>query len=514
MDESLITALYFENMNDCYCKNYIIFKDADNNISACICDKFSKQYIRKKYGKNIKFYKIHKTSIIRILEKSFADLNTYRAHNYLSQISDCASAITINYKKMVVGFGIIFVGSVCLLINLFNVLNNTIYLMQNILKIFLFKRSVANELVSSPIKYNGALPIYTIFVPLYKEASSLQSIINAIDALDYPKDKLDVKFITEADDAETNKTLSTLCIPYYIQLVKVPYSMPRTKPKAMNYAVPYIKGAYLCVFDAEDVPDPQQLMKALQGFASMPEEYACMQARLGFYNGNSNILTKFFAIEYSLWFEYLLNGLSLYDLPLTLGGTSNHFKIAALKDVGYWDAYNVTEDADLGIRLYAKGYKVHIIDSDTLEEAPSDLINWLSQRTRWIKGFIQTFYVFLKNQKHYRHLGLKKIISIYIFVGFSSYSFICMPWLVMVFLFKMNQYIYYLWFANTVISLTYMYSSVWYISNKKKSIVIDYVIIIFWPLYFTLHTIAAYMAIIEIFRTPFRWNKTKHGEND
>ena len=188
-----------------------------------------------------------------------------------------------------------------------------------------------------------------------------------------------------------NKALSIVDLPKYIHVIKVPVSFPRTKPKAMNYAISYVKGEYLCVYDAEDRPDSDQLLKALQAFKELSQEYACVQARLNFYNPNENMLTSFFSIEYSLWFEYLLKGLNLYELPITLGGTSNHFKVSALEKIGYWDAYNVTEDADLGIRLYSNGYKVHIIDSETLEEAPIGLFNWLAQRTRWIKGFIVFF---------------------------------------------------------------------------------------------------------------------------
>ena len=138
-----------------------------------------------------------------------------------------------------------------------------------------------------------------------------------------------------------------------------------------------------------------------------------------------------FSIEYSIWFEYLLRGLSLFDLPLTLGGTSNHFKVDKLREVGLWDAYNVTEDADLGIRLYLKGYKVSMIDSTTLEEAPNNISDWIGQRARWIKGFIQTIYVFIQAKKDYTKLGLLKIAAVYIFVRLSTYSFFFLPWLIL-----------------------------------------------------------------------------------
>ena len=516
IDQSIfkITAINFENINDYYRKGYVIFYNAYHKLSCAVIRSSTILHIKKKYRDEIKFYFITEKDLLLILEQSFSQLNTQKSQNYLSKISTICNAKTVDYKKMITGFLSLFVLNLLFFSNLFHFINIVVYLVQNILKALLFKRSIKKDIQKINLvskKYKGKIPIYTIFIPLYKEIRKLKSIVKAIDSLDYPKSKLDVKFIIEADDKAMYKALSIMELPKYIHVIKVPVSMPRTKPKAMNYAISYVKGEYLCVYDAEDRPDPDQLVKALQAFKELPKEYACVQARLNFYNPNENILTRFFSIEYSLWFEYLLKGLNLYDLPITLGGTSNHFKVSILKKVGYWDAYNVTEDADLGIRLYSKGYKVHIIDSKTLEEAPISIGNWLAQRTRWIKGFIQTIYVFLLSPSNYKKLGFIKILSIYIFVGFSSYSFFCMPWLVTVYLFKLDQYIYYLWFINSVFSLAYVYSSIYYITRQTKFGGINFFILLLWPLYFVLHTIAAYWAIIEIFASPFKWNKTNHG---
>ncbi len=516
IDQSVvkINAINFNNINDYYCRGYVVFYNACNELSCCVVNSSTIAYIDKKYGSGIKLYFITKKELLSVLEQSFGQLNTQKSQNYLSEISTICNAKTVDYKKMITGFLLLFALNLSFFPNLFHVINNVIYLMQNILKALLFKRSIKQDYKRTKLvskKYKGKIPIYSIFVPLYKEVGKLKSIIKAIDNLSYPKSKLDVKFIVEADDKEMNKALSIVDLPKYIHVIKVPVSFPRTKPKAMNYAISYVKGEYLCVYDAEDRPDSDQLLKALQAFKELSQEYACVQARLNFYNPNENMLTSFFSIEYSLWFEYLLKGLNLYELPITLGGTSNHFKVSALEKVGYWDAYNVTEDADLGIRLYSNGYKVHIIDSETLEEAPIGLFNWLAQRTRWIKGFIQTIYIFLLSPKNYKDLGFTKVVSIYIFVGFSSYSFFCMPWLITLYLFKLDLYVYYLWLINSVFSLTYVYSSVYYITKQKKFVVFNFFILLLWPLYFVLHTIAAYWAIVETFMTPFKWNKTKHA---
>lgn len=522
-----ITAINFNDFNEYYRHGYLLFYNSQNQLSCGITNQDSvgtiKDILKNFDVDSLKFYRLKETDLVLILEKSFNKLNTDRAINHLSTKLK-HTAKTANYPKFTLGFITLFIASLIFFSNSFNLLNNVIYLVQNIFKAILFKRSVEfqhqENFTKKDLDCNYAariksnldnMPIYTIFVPLYKEVKKLKSIISAIDNINYPKEKLDVKFIIEGDDQDTIKALQILSLPRYVHVIKVPFSLPRTKPKAMNYAMAYVKGEYLCIYDAEDRPDPDQLMKALDAFSQLSEEYACVQARLNFYNKTENILTKFFSIEYSLWFDYLIKGLSLYDLPLTLGGTSNHFKVSVLKKIGAWDAYNVTEDAELGVRLYLNGYKVHLLDSETLEESPVGLKNWLLQRIRWIKGFIQTIYVFMISPENHRKLGWSKVFSVYIFIGFSSYSFFCMPWLISIFLLDLHKYVYYSWIINTTFSLIYVYSTACYILKRQKVYPADFVILILWPLYFVLHSIAAYLAIWEIASKPFKWNKTEHG---
>jgi hypothetical protein len=292
--------------------------------------------------------------------------------------------------------------------------------------------SIQNHQAKSQVSQNEekTLPVYTVLVPLYKELSKLRSIIKNISLINYPKDKLDVKIIIEDDDYLMIKEVALYNLPSYFHVILVPKTLPRTKPKALNYALEYSRGKYLVVYDAEDKPETDQLLKALAMFRNLPSEYACLQAKLNFYNKNENILTKMFNIEYSLWFEYMLKGLSLLKLPTPLGGTSNHFKTDILNKLGGWDAYNVTEDAELGIRIYSQNYKVAILDSYTLEEAPNSLGNWLNQRSRWIKGFLQTFFVFKAQKDKYRKFTLLQVITIYIFIGLSTYNFWSLPFII------------------------------------------------------------------------------------
>ncbi len=241
-------------------------------------------------------------------------------------------------------------------------------------------------------------PVYTILVPLYKERNVANSIIQSLNNLDYPRDCLDVKLLLEADDNETLDALEAAHVPDWMEILVVPDAQPRTKPRACNHGLACAKGEYLVIFDAEDKPEPDQLKKAVMRFDELESKnVVCIQASLAYHNFKQNLLTRLFAIEYNMWFTRFQPGLVKLGGPLPLGGTSNHFKISALKEVEGWDPYNVTEDCDLGVRLHAHGYKCDLLDSTTWEEANSRVGNWLRQRSRWIKGYMITHVVWFRH---------------------------------------------------------------------------------------------------------------------
>jgi len=242
-----------------------------------------------------------------------------------------------------------------------------------------------------------ALPVYTILIPLYREQAVARKIVNAVNSLDYPQDKLDVKVLLEPDDAETIAALRRAALPSCVELVVVPNSRPKTKPKACNHGVARARGEYLVIYDAEDRPDSDQLKKAVAAFKHADKKTICLQAKLNYYNPEQNVLTRWFTVEYSTWFDLYLPGLQALRAPIPLGGTSNHFKTSVLKEIGGWDPFNVTEDCDLGIRLHKMGYRTEVFDSTTWEEANSRLLNWIRQRSRWVKGYIQTHLVHMRN---------------------------------------------------------------------------------------------------------------------
>ena len=234
------------------------------------------------------------------------------------------------------------------------------------------------------------MPVYTIVIALYREARIAQQLSQAIDSLNYPRAKLDVIFVVEIDDHDTAAALHAAAPQTPYEIVIAPKGAPRTKPRALNVAMPLARGALVAVFDAEDVPQPEQLRRAAALFATLPPEIACLQASLVIDNARQNWMTALFAMDYAALCDVYNRGLSTLALPIFLGGTSNHFRIEPLREIGFWDAFNVTEDADLGLRLARAGYDVRTFGSDTYEEAPGDFVALARQRTRWLKGWMQT----------------------------------------------------------------------------------------------------------------------------
>ena len=346
------------------------------------------------------------------------------------------------------------------------------------------------------------LPVYTILVPLYKESAVVPQLLQALQNLDYPKDRLDIKLVVEEEDTQTQETILLQNPPRYMQIIRVPDSHPKTKPKACNYALQFARGSVTAIFDAEDIPDPRQLKLALLKFEEDPK-IACVQARLNYYNINDNFLTRWFALEYAIWFNFVMQGLAKLGHPLPLGGTSNHVKTSALKEVGGWDAFNVTEDADLGLRLSRFGYKSAAINSLTREEAPNEVWPWIKQRTRWIKGFMQTFIVQMREPRF--------CPSLTFFIGAAPLIFLAtLPMLAAAPFFAMPNWLLYLSVFNLAYSAI---SHVAYCVIAKDELPSKY---LFWPaltfpLYCVMHIIAAYRALYQLVAAPSYWDKTTHG---
>src|ERR1700674_2343247 len=272
------------------------------------------------------------------------------------------------------------------------------------------------------------LPVFTVLVPMFREPEMLPVLARSLRQLDYPLGKLDIKLVLEASDHETIEVASKLGLEGVFEVIRVPPSHPQTKPKACNFALQFARGEFLVVYDAEDRPEPDQLRKVVATFRQSPRNTACLQCRLSYFNADENWLTRMFTLDYALWFDQLLPGLERLNVPIPLGGTSNHFKIEVLRELHAWDPFNVTEDADLGIRLTQKGYRVGVVDSTTFEEASCRAGRWIGQRTRWIKGYMQTFLVHTRRPWHMlRTTGLLGFLGFIFFIGGTALSGLLNP---------------------------------------------------------------------------------------
>lgn len=352
------------------------------------------------------------------------------------------------------------------------------------------------------------LPIYTILLPVYKEDKTLKKLTKAIDKLDYPKELLDVKLLIEEDDSKTLSALDQIILPEFFEIIKVPASFPRTKPKACNYGLLFAKGKYVVVYDAEDRPHPQQLKQAIAKFNLSDEKVICIQARLNFYNKQENLLTKLFSLEYSILFNYILVGLKKLNMPIPLGGTSNHFIREKLQEIGGWDAFNVTEDADLGIRLYKEGYRTELINSVTLEESPISLKSWIVQRARWIKGHFLTSVLHLQ---HSQKLGIKGIIGMYVSLYMPNLIYLLLPiYLILRCFVDATNTLDNLWQFNLILGIILPIGYSMFIINIEKWHKFWWACL-FSTLYYWLLPIAAMRAFWQILYCPFYWDKTEHG---
>ncbi len=371
---------------------------------------------------------------------------------------------------------------------------------------------------------NRNLPTYTVLCPLYKEAHILPHFLESIAKIDWPKSKLEVLLLLEEDDTQTQEAAKTMDLPFYVKVHVVPNSQPKTKPKACNYGLQFTTGKYLVIYDAEDVPDSDQLKKAYLGFQNSDPSVVCLQAKLNYFNPHQNLLTRFFTAEYSLWFDVVLPGLQMVNTALPLGGTSNHFKTDILKQLEGWDPFNVTEDCDLGIRLFKKGYKTAMIDSTTLEEANSNTKNWLRQRSRWIKGYMQTYLVHMRNPIQFvREFGIHAFLFQLIIGARISFMLINpFLWLTTVAYFALfaivgstiealfPSTIFYLAVFSLIFgNFLYIYNYMIGCAKREHWTLIKYVFLI--PLYWLLASASATIAFYQLITKPHYWEKTNHG---
>lgn len=514
------------------------FSNGVFHIASTTIGKPQQLWAKETYGaENFIFYITTPNDIRWMIQETFGQDEIVYASERLEIEHPEFSAKTVFTKKQktfflalvgLVSLCIILKGltwvSVALVIFVFS-----IYFFSYLCKTLLFSAAIKSETVDETLSntvealVDKELPIYSIIIPLYQEAGVIEQLLRSLSHLDYPKEKLDIKLILETDDHSTFNAIVEAKPSALYEIIKVPKSIvksPKTKPRACNYALPYCRGELLVIFDAEDVPDPNQLKAAVAQFQRSSNETICLQSRLTFFNFNENFITRMFTLEYAVWFDFFLPGLHKFKAPIPLGGTSNHFKLDELKKIGGWDAYNVTEDADLGLRIFQTGLHVEMLNSRTLEEAPTTISAWIKQRSRWIKGHTITYFIHMRSPiKLLKKMGLVNFLIFQMFFGVTQATFLISPILIIVSLtnflglganiFWMNSLTDASGFLLLFASATHIIFALGGTVRQKKWSLIIFTIL--QPVYWLLHSVAAIRAFYQIFFDPHRWEKTTHG---
>lgn len=376
----------------------------------------------------------------------------------------------------------------------------------------------------APLPDDHHLPVYTIIVAVYREEAIIGQLLATLKRIHWPTSRLDIKLVCEADDHGTIAAIRALKPGPCFEIVEVPVMHPRTKPKALSYALPAARGEYLAIYDAEDRPHPDQLREAYGRFRAAPADIACLQAPLIITNARSSWISALFSLEYSALFRGLLPMLARHRMPLPLGGTSNHFRTDILRAAGGWDPFNVTEDADLGMRLYRLGYRSDVIQRQTLEDAPTTLSVWTGQRTRWFKGWLQTWLLLMRDPGQVRReMGSRAFAVFHLLIGGMLISSLAHPF-ILVFplltvvsmlqspaesLTVLETALFAIDFINVIGSYATFLAlgATSMIEHEKRMVGWRWTAV---PVYWMMVSFAAWRAVFELRSNPFFWHKTPH----
>ena len=412
------------------------------------------------------------------------------------------------------------------------VLVNTTFLIffatANIFKLFVIRRSFLGSHVvdvdgHGPQRVTDSdLPVYTILLPVFREAAILDQLVMGISQLDYPSHKLDVKLLLEEDDAETISAASRIELPDYFDWLVVPDVGPRGKARACNFGLRHARGEHLVIYDAEDRPERDQLRKAVMAFRRIEDNVVCLQAKLNYFNRTHNPLTRLFTSEYSTLFDHVLPGLRSFDAVIPLGGTSNHFRTAGLRELGGWNVFNVTEDADLGVRIYLRGWRTEILESTTFEEATSRYHNWIRQRSRWVKGHMQTYLFHMRHPTSMsREMGLRTFVIFNLIFGAGTFCLIINPiyWVLTLLWYSAHpgwiQQMFprpFLYFGTAALFVgngAFLIASMCGSYGRRHFSDVKWILLM--PLYQILMSLAAWKGFVQLLYKPNYWEKTEHG---
>lgn len=375
--------------------------------------------------------------------------------------------------------------------------------------------------VPGPAPLIVRLPAVSLIVAMYREGDIAARLVRRLSRLDYPRDLLDVVLAVEAEDRVTRDALAQVNLPTWMRVVVVPAGHVRTKPRALNLALDQCRGSIIGVYDAEDAPEPDQIRKVVDRLHQRGPQVACLQGVLDFYNPRSNWLSRCFTMEYAMWFRLVLPGIARLGLVVPLGGTTLFFRREALESLGGWDAHNVTEDADLGLRLARHGYRTELIATTTFEEANCRALPWVKQRSRWIKGYMMTWAVHMRNPlRLWQDLGAWRFFGVQVLFLGTLAQFLLAPLLWSLWIIPLGlphplaatlpgglaTAITAVFLATEAISL-----GLGTLALRRTAHRLNPCWLLTLPVYFPLAAAASYKAAWEMVTRPFYWDKTTHG---
>ena len=365
------------------------------------------------------------------------------------------------------------------------------------------------------------MPMVSVMVALYKESDIAARLVKRLSRLDYPRDLLEILLVVEEDDQTTRRALAAASLPTWFRTVVVPRGRVKTKPRALNYALGHCRGSIVGVYDAEDAPEADQIRKVVDRFHQRGSEVACLQGRLDFYNPHRNWLSRCFTIEYATWFRVVLPGFQRLGLPLPLGGTTLFFRREVLERLGGWDSHNVTEDADLGMRLARHGFRTEVIETTTYEEANCRALPWVKQRSRWIKGYMMTYRAHMRDPRLlWRQLGPRGFFGFQVlFLGSLSQALLApLMWSMLALQFGLGHPVADVLSHGAITAIAILFAAcealnivLGVVGLRRSGQNLSPAWVPTLALYFPLQALAAYKAAWEMLRKPFYWDKTSHG---
>lgn len=465
--------------------------------------------------------------IDQALARTFSDVLAFKAENRVDEAYSCRSwtpKARIRPAMLLLGLCTLFVAfpSIGVRALLTASLGSLILFM--ILRMvgffaFLSRQPVQENLIIVP---DNPLPCVSIMVPLYKEREIAGALIKRLQRLTYPKALLDVILVLEESDDITRQTVAKADLPSWIRTIEVPaLNGLTTKPRAMNFALDFCRGEIIGVWDAEDAPEPDQLERVVTRFDQVDEDIVCLQGVLDYYNPRSNWRSRCFTVEYNSWFRVVLQGIARLGLVVPLGGTTFFFRRDKLLELGGWDAHNVTEDADLGVRLVRAGYRTEMVNTTTYEEANFRAWPWVKQRSRWLKGFMVTYLVQMRSpMRLLQDLGLARFLGIQAFFLGTIGQFLLAPvmWTFWLTAFGIPTLLTQTLSHTVILSISALFLLAAMLNIAVAILALwakERRFLILWlplmPVYYPFGIVAAYKALWELLSYPFYWDKTQHG---